>query len=105
MATLSQEATEKTPALQSAIIPGPGLLTLAVGALSLAIPTMIFVIRESWSGEPGAHGPIVLFTGLWLLWREWGTARAHSSQPPLWRVILLLCVTIPLYIFSRITQI
>lgn len=36
----------------------------------MAIPTMITVARFSWSTEQGGHGPLVLATGLWLMWRE-----------------------------------
>jgi exosortase len=78
---------------------------LAAGALFFAVPTMIFVIRESWSGEQGAHGPIVLFTGLWLLWREWPGVRPFFERPPLSRVFALLLVFVPLYMLARVTQI
>jgi exosortase len=47
----------------------PGLLVILAIAC-LALPTMFDVARESWSTEQGAHGPIVLVTGLWLLIRE-----------------------------------
>lgn len=79
--------------------------TLLLGVLALAVPTMVFVIEETWSGEQGAHGPIVLFTGLWLLWREWENARREVYPPPVGRSLLLLAATIPLYLFARVTQI
>ncbi|OBX17662.1 exosortase [Erythrobacter sp. QSSC1-22B] len=66
---------------------------------------MSFVIRETWSGEEGAHGPIVLFTGLWLLWREWPQAKAETQTPPVVRVVALLAILLPLFVFARITQI
>jgi exosortase len=78
---------------------------LLLGALVFAIPTMAFVIRETWTGEQGAHGPLVLFTGLWLLWKEWPSARTLAEAPSPGRVWALLAVLLPLFVFSRITQI
>ena len=43
---------------------------LAAGAAALLIPTMIDVARLTWTTEQGGHGPIILATGLWLMWRE-----------------------------------
>lgn len=59
---------------------GSGGRSLARRALSLAplliacavfvIPTVIRLGEQVWSREFGAHGPIVLATGAWLLWRR-----------------------------------
>lgn len=35
-----------------------------------ALPAALAVGRDVWTTEQGAHGPIILVTGLWLLWRE-----------------------------------
>lgn len=43
---------------------------LLVAVAAFVIPTMLDVARESWSTEQGAHGPLVLATGLWLIARE-----------------------------------
>lgn len=82
-----------------------GLIALIAGAVVLALPTMLFVARESWSTEQGAHGPIVLFTGLWLLIRLWPAARSRVRQPQLWMVMLAFAVILPAFVLSRITQI
>src|SRR3546814_7359255 len=70
--------------------PGPlsrnarfGAISLVIGLLLFSIPTMIFVVRQSWTGEEGAHGPIVLVTGLWLLFRRWkevSRSEEHTSE-------------------------
>lgn len=78
---------------------------LLIGVLALAAPTMLFVARESWSSEQGAHGPIVLFTGLWLLWRQWPAAREVAARPAAWVVGLALLGPLSLYAFARVTQI
>lgn len=78
---------------------------LVVGLLAIVVPVMIRVGQESWSTEQGAHGPIVLATGLWLLSREWGAARA-LARPGSWAIgAALLAVLLPLYIFARVTSI
>lgn len=78
---------------------------LALGAAAFALPTMVFVARESWSTEQGAHGPIVLATGLWLLARLWPGARQVARPPAPWRVWSLLGILLPLYVLARITQV
>lgn len=82
-----------------------GTVVLAAGLALFCIPTMLFVIRESWSGEAGAHGPIVLATGLWLLHRQWNEIKHLRETPrsgPIWAALAIL---VPLFIFARITQI
>ena len=82
---------------------GPALLL--AGLAVVVVPTMAFVARVSWSTEAGAHGPIVLFTGLWLLWRLWPEASPLVAPPPMTPVIAAFAVTLPLYLVSRIAQI
>lgn len=81
------------------------LIALAIGCLILLVPTLIFIARESWSGEEGAHGPIVLATGLWLVARQWRSVLEVAQPAPLLRVALLLALFVPLYGFARVTQI
>jgi len=82
-----------------------GTVLLAIGALALAIPTMIFVVNQSWTGEEGAHGPIVLVTGLWLLHRRWREIAEYRTVPRTLPVATLLAILLPLLVFARITQI
>lgn len=81
------------------------LAVLLGGAIALALPVMIYVAKESWSTEQGAHGPIVLVTGLWLLPRLWPQARPAFQRPPIVRVAALLALFLPLAVFARIVQI
>lgn len=43
---------------------------LIAAGLALFIPTLIRLGQQVWSNDAGAHGPIVLATGIWLLWRR-----------------------------------
>src|SRR3546814_4564051 len=82
-----------------------GAISLVIGLLLFSIPTMIFVVRQSWTGEEGAHGPIVLVTGLWLLFRRWKEVSGLARVAPSASVWALLACLVPLQIFARITQI
>lgn len=42
---------------------------LVAGLAALILPTLASIGRESWSTEQGAHGPVVLATGIWLVLR------------------------------------
>lgn len=78
---------------------------LVLGSVALALPTMIDVATVSWSTDQGGHGPLVLVSGLWLLWRE--AKRADAELKPGNRVIGLsgLVAMLLLFVVTRITGI
>lgn len=78
---------------------------LVAGLLAIIVPVMIHVGQESWSTEQGAHGPIVLATGLWLLSRVWDEARAVARPGSMALGVALLALLLPLYVFARVTSI
>lgn len=80
-------------------------LVLLIGAAMLAIPTLVFVAQSSWSREEGGHGPIVLFSGLWLAHRVWPEARAYIAPPHWTRPTAMLAVLLPAFLLTRVTQI
>lgn len=80
-------------------------IVLIVGVLAVAVPTMIFVAQSTWSEEQGAHGPLILATGLWLLWHNWHEVRRLVQAPPVWQVAVLFALIAPIYILTRITQV
>lgn len=80
------------------------LLVFFAGILAIVLPTMFFVARETWSTEQGAHGPIVLLTGLWLVARTWRAA-LPIEPPPLWRPLLLFIPLLAMFVVARISQI
>ena len=53
---------------------------LLLGALIAGLPAAIAVGRDVWTTEQGAHGPIILVTGLWLLWRETGPNESGQGE-------------------------
>lgn len=78
---------------------------LVAGLLAVMVPTLMLVANESWSTEQGAHGPIVLATGLWLLLREWSKARPTFKAPPGWQVAAFFLPLLLLYFVSRVSHI
>jgi exosortase len=74
---------------------------LLAGFLVLAIPTVVSLGQQVWSTDMGAHGPIVVATGLWLLYHE-GLRLADARAVADWRHVLLLVLpAFALYIFGR----
>jgi exosortase len=71
---------------------------LLAGFACILVPTFITLGREAWSMEAGAHGPIVLATGIWLLWRNGGlSARTTPGLAP-WLVIMALLPLLAVWI-------
>jgi exosortase len=76
-------------------------LPIAVVALILCAPTLYRLGVQVWSRESGAHGPIVLATGLWLVWRKLPamTAEAQTGWLPL--TLVGMALSLPLYVAGR----
>jgi exosortase len=71
------------------------------GFAVLAIPTAIHLADQAWSQESGAHGPIILATGGWLIWRQLPQLRlkARAGHPAI--IFPLLALALAIYIFGR----
>ncbi|MBW8910539.1 MAG: exosortase V [Sphingomonas sp.] len=78
---------------------------LLMGAAILVLPTMFDVAKENWSTEQGAHGPIVLATGLWLFWRRWPEIRGRQVAGDARLALLGFVVVAPLFVLARITSV
>lgn len=78
---------------------------LALGVLAIAVPTLVRVAQLSWSTEQGAHGPIVLATGVWLILRSreqvMAVARPGSSML-MWAMLVPLLL---IFWLARVTSI
>lgn len=66
---------------------------------------MYDVARESWSTEQGAHGPIVLVTGIWLLVRELRIAPLSLARGGALLTASLLVPCLILFALARISGI
>jgi exosortase len=79
----------------------PSFWLMVLGLCALVGPTLVSLAQQYWSRENGVHSPIVLATGLWLLWRA--RAVLVQLQQPGHPLIGggLIAVMLPLYVFGR----
>lgn len=71
------------------------------GLAAMAGPTLVSLAQQSWSTEAGAHGPIVLATGLWLFWRRWDELSRDGRPGHVLIAGALFLAMLPLYVFGR----
>ena len=84
--------------------PGQVLLAhwpLFIALAVLGIPTIVSLGKQTWSTEAGAHGPIVLATGIWLLWGKIGELRSEGRPGAPWLTAVFLAISLALYVFGR----
>ncbi len=74
---------------------------LILGFVAMTVPTMATLGREVWSREIGAHGPIVLATGIWLIVSERSVLSARAVPGSLAVVAAMLLSAFALYVFGR----
>ena len=77
-------------------------VVLVLGLLAFVVPTMVDVARENWSTEQGAHGPIVLITGIWLMWTELRRAPLVLQTGSAAITALLLAPLLVIFTIARI---
>ena len=82
---------------------GAANLIFAIGLAVLVLPTMFQVARDSWSTEQGGHGPLVLATGIWALWRELHGKNIETRPGKLVISLPLLIFMLSVFIVARIT--
>ncbi|GAA4770151.1 exosortase V [Novosphingobium ginsenosidimutans] len=79
----------------------PAWWPLLLGLLVLAVPTIASLSSSAWSTDTGAHGPIVLATGLWLLYHD-GLRPPPPGATAHWRPALpVFVVGLLSYAFGR----
>jgi exosortase len=74
---------------------------LVLGFAAVAIPAAIALSEHTWSSEAGAHGPLVLCTAAWLIWRQSGEIRAQGAQGRGWIVAAATIVSLLLFIVGE----
>lgn len=94
------DASLRRPLLPFDITLG-GRWLLIIGFAVLALPTFISLGDQVWSRESGAHGPIVVCTGAWLLWRQSAEMRRDGTPGNGWLTAGLMIGCLALYIFGR----
>lgn len=101
VAALAGNASRRLPAA-AAWVRWRWALPLLAGFAALALPTFQGIAAVSWSTEQGAHGPIVLALGLWLMVRSWPAMAAHAEPGRPLVGAALLVPALLLYVVARI---
>ncbi|MGD9812246.1 MAG: exosortase V [Sphingobium sp.] len=78
-----------------------GQWPLLLGLAFMAIPTIASLARQTWASDLGAHGPIVLATGLWLISRAWPKMQEGRTHPSGFLLVAGYGVALAAYIFGR----
>lgn len=99
---MRHESSISPAQLPSALMSVASVL-LALGIAVLALPTMFQVARDTWSTEQGGHGPLVLATGLWAVWRELKGKKLDLAPGKLVFGLPVLVVALTLFILARVT--
>lgn len=82
-------------------LPSLGVLVLGLVALAVVAPTMYRLGTQVWSKEFGAHGPIVLATGAWLLWRRLPAMSADGTNGNAFLTFGIAAASLAIYVFGR----
>ena len=98
-ASTAQQQRVRLPGIGTWSVSG---LFAALGLLAMVVPTILTMGRDYWSTEDGVHGPIILATGLWLIWREreWLLAEARPLRGWLWTIPFAVLGL--LWVFARV---
>jgi len=81
-------------------------LPVLLGLLALYVPTFHGLLNGIWAEEEQAHGPIILFLSLWLIYRKWPEIMKRSEgQSTSILGWIIFFMTLVLYIIGRSQQI
>jgi len=90
-----------TPTVDTPLARARAAWPLWLGLAALALPTLVRLANQVWNREFGAYGPIVLATGLWLLWREAPDFRRSAVPGRAWLTAVMLAAALAGYVFGR----
>jgi exosortase len=76
-------------------------LPLWIALAILAVPTIASLGQQVWNTEAGAHGPIVVAVGGWLLFQELAGAKDLKRPGSMVLTLAVLILSLALYVFGR----
>lgn len=83
----------------------PANLALIIGCTFFVLPTMFDVATDTWTKEQGGHGPLVLATGIWAVWRELKRTNFQLYPGRLYIGVPVIAVTLVIFVLTRMTGI
>lgn len=101
----STSALEMPSAARLSSVVNMANLVLFCGLLAIILPTMLQVARDTWSTEQGGHGPLVLVTGLWAVWRELKGKHLELAPGKIYIGLPALLGTLSIFLVARVTGI
>ncbi len=75
---------------------------LFLGIAALLVPTLLSLAREYWSTDNGVHGPLILVSGAWLVWRERDRIRFRPGSIGLAWLVPILSLLLAVYAYGRV---
>ena len=83
----------------------PVLVLLAIGLLTLYVPTYLTLSRVVWNTDDQGHGPLILGVCFWLLWRMRADLLGAPYRPATITGCLVLAVGLLSYVVGRSQEI
>ena len=74
---------------------------LVIGGAIIVLPTLVRLAEQVWPLEIGAHGPIVLATGVWLLFHIRAELAGCASRPSPVLAAAGFALSLLVYVFGR----
>jgi exosortase len=74
---------------------------LAMALVVTLVPTLYAIATQSWTREEGVHGPLVLATALWLVWRSWDEIVAQARPGNIGIAVAMMLSAAFSYAFGR----
>jgi exosortase len=79
-----------------------GMAVVLIGIAALVVPTLISLGRDYWSTDNGVHGPLILVSGAWLIWREREIIQYRPGSISGWWMVAGLPPLLLLYAYGRL---
>jgi exosortase len=73
---------------------------LIAGIAALVIPTLLSLAKQHWSTSNGVHVPLILVTGIWLIWRDRANIHFGPGSISNWWLALLAPLLL-IYAYGR----
>lgn len=95
------EAKSLTDGLGAIFASGRRHFLVALGLLLTVLPTFYSLVTEAWTREENMHAPLVLATGIWLVWRRWEELKPEFQPGALAIALPILLIGVATYVFGR----
>jgi exosortase len=76
-----------------------------LGGIAISLPTLHYIATQNWATEQGSHGPLVLASGLWLLFRMLPEAKTVASCPSSWLALTAVFVCAAFLVLFRLAAV